>query len=253
MLTSRDNLRQGEADLSILAVTIPTISYNGDKLPDLDGSTIMFAGLSIGSILGTPFMAIEPTVNNAFLSVPMGGLARGLEASQTFGPKIRAGLAAAGVLPGTSDFEQFFLALQTVIDSGDPINWSLETSLYNNVVLHEVIGDTVFPNYVLTAPLSGTEPMIRVMGLTAYSSTQHNPAGLGLVGRFVPPASHASLLSPATSPAATEEMQKQMAAFIATKGTTVVAVNSLDCSSEVFTLPPTVIVVVPASNDSQTA
>jgi len=226
MLTSRDNLRQGEADLSILAVTIPTISYNGDKLPDLDGSTIMFVGLSMGSIMGSTFMAIEPTVNNAFLSVPMGGLARGLEASQSFGPRIRAGLAAAGVMPGTTEFEQFFLALQTVIDSGDPINWAMETSRYNNVVLHEVIGDTVVPNYVLTAPLSGTEPMIRAMGLTAYSSTQFNAAGLDLVGRFVPPASHGSFLSPATSPDATVEMQKQMASFIATKGSTVAVTNA---------------------------
>jgi pimeloyl-ACP methyl ester carboxylesterase len=226
MLTTRDNLRQGEADLSILAVTIPTISYNGDQLPDLDGSTIMLAGFSLGSIIGATFTAIEPTVNNAFLSVPMGGLARGLEASQTFGPRIRAGLAAAGVMPGTADFEQFFLALQTVIDSGDPINWSLEASLYNNVVLHEVIGDTVVPNYVLTAPLSGTEPMIRAMHLTDYSSTQSNPAGLDLAGRFVPPASHGSLLSPATSPAATQEMQTQLASFLLYKGTTVAVSNA---------------------------
>ena len=226
MLTTRDNLRQGEADLSILAVTIPTISYNGDKLPDLDGSTIMFAGFSLGSIMGATFTAIEPTVNNAFLSVPMGGIARGLEASQTFGPPIRAGLAAAGVLPGTADFEQFFLAFQTVIDSGDPINWALETSLFNNVVLHEVIDDTVVPNYVLTAPLSGTEPMIRAMGLTDYSSTQSNPAGLDLAGRFVPPASHGSLLSPATSLAATQEMQTQLASFLLYKGTTVAVSNA---------------------------
>ena len=64
--------------------------------------------------------------------------------------------------------------------------------------------------------------MIRAMGLQAYSSTQFDPGGLDLVGRFVPPASHGSILSPATSPAATAEMQKQLASFIATLGTTVV-------------------------------
>ncbi len=97
-------------------------------LPDFDGGTVAFAGLSMGSIMGTPFVALEPTVNNAFLSVPMGGIARGLEASDTFGPRIRAGLAAAGVYPGSDDYEQFFLAFQTVIDSGDPINWSAEAA-----------------------------------------------------------------------------------------------------------------------------
>jgi hypothetical protein len=227
-LTSRDNARQGSADLSILAVSIPTISIDGDILPDFDGSTINYASLSMGSILGTSFVAVEPTVTDVFLSVPAGGLARALEASPTFGPAIRAGLkAAAGLEPGTSDYEQFFIVFQTVIDSMDPINWSAEAARYNNIVLHEVIGDTVLPNYVLTAPLSGTEPMIRAMGsLVPYSSTQFNPAGLDLVGRFVPPASHGSFASPASSPAATVEMQKQMASFFATNATTVVVENA---------------------------
>jgi len=226
MLTTRDNLRQGETDLSILAVTIPSISYDGDALPDLDGSTIQFVGQSMGSIMGTAFAAIEPTVTNAFLSVPAGGLARALEYSEAFGPRIRAGLeAAAGLVPGTADYEQYFLVFQTVIDSADPINWSAEAARYNNIVLHEVIGDTVLPNYVPTAPLSGTEPMIRAMGLTSYSTTQHNPAGLDIAGRFVPPANHGSLLDPKGAPEATAEMQGQMAAFLATLGTTVVVDN----------------------------
>jgi len=225
-LTSRDNLRQGQADLGVLATTIPSISIDGDMLPDLDGGTVAYVGISMGSIMGTPFLGAEPTINNAFLSVPMGGLARGLEASPTFGPSIRAGLeAAAGIVPGMVEYEQFFIVLQTIIDSGDPINWSAETAMFNNIVLHEVIGDTVTPNFVPTAPLSGTEPMIAVMGLTAYSSTQSNPNGVDLAGRFVPPATHGSLLSPASSPAATTEMQSQMASFLATRGTTVVVTD----------------------------
>ena len=222
MLTTRDNFRQGEADLSVLAVTIPSISYDGDALPDLDGSTVQYASLSLGSIIGAPFTAVEPMVNNAFLSVPMGGIARGLEASDEIGPRIRAGLAAAGIEPGTADYELFFTVFQTVLDSADAINWSVEAAGFNNILLHEVIGDTVFPNYVLTAPLSGTEPMIKAMGLESYSGTQSNPGGLDAAGRFLPPASHPSLVSPASSPAATVEMQKQMASFIATRGTAVV-------------------------------
>ena len=232
LLTSRDNARQAQADLSVLAVTIPTISIDGDTLPDFDGADVAYVGLSMGSILGTPFVAAEPTVRRAFLSVPMGGIARGLEASQTFGPSIRAGLAANGIMPGTAQFEQFFTVFQTVIDSMDPVNWARETAEFNSIVLHEVIGDTVVPNFVATAPLSGTEPMIRTMGLEAYSSTRSSPDGLSLVGRFVPPASHGSLLSPATSPAATAEMQAQMASFVASKGTTVVVGNDTTMVAE---------------------
>ena len=221
MLTTRDNGRQAQADLSVLAVSLPGMDFNFDGLPDLDASTVQYAGFALGAMMGTPFTAVEPMVVNSFLSAPMGGIARGLEASPTFGPRIKAGLAAAGILPGSSDYELYFLAFQTVIDSMDPINWAFEAASFNNIVLHEVIGDTVVPNFVLTAPLSGTEPLIATMGLEAYSTTRSDPGGLDLAGRFLPPATHGSLLIPATSPAATVEMQKQMASFLATLGTTV--------------------------------
>jgi len=225
LLTSRDNARQMNVDLSVLAVTVPTIDIDGDGLPDLDGSSVQYLGLSMGAILGTPFVAVEPTLSSAVLSVGMGGIARGLNASQAIGPSIRAGLAAAGIVEGTADFELFFTLVQTVIDSADPINWGAEAALNHPILFHEVIGDTVVPNAVPTAPLSGTEPLMRVMGLTSYSTTQSDPAGLRLAGRFVPPASHGSLLSPASSPAATVEMQGQAGSFFATRGAIVVVIN----------------------------
>jgi hypothetical protein len=221
-LTLRDNLRQSEIDLSILAVTIPFVDIDGDTLPDFDGSTINYAGISGGAIAGVPFVANEPMISSALLSVGIGGVARGLEASEFFGPRIRASLAGLGVLPGTATYELFFTAMQTALDSGDPINWAAEAARLRNVVIHEVIGDSTLPNFSLTAPLSGTEPLIATMGLPPYSSTQQNPAGIDAAGRFVPPASHGSLLSPATSPAATLEMQKQMASFFASDGTAIV-------------------------------
>ena len=249
MLTTRDNGRQAQADLSILAVSLPGLDINFDGLPDLDASTVHYAGMSMGAILGTAFTAVEPMINTSFLSVPMGGLSRGLEASPTFGPSIRAGLGSLGVFPGTADYELFFTAFQTVVDSMDPINWAAEAARFKNILLHEVIGDTVVPNYVLTAPLSGTEPMIKTMGLVPYSSTQSDPDGLDLVGRFPPPASHGSLLSPATSPAATVEMQKQMASFLATLGTTVL----VDDQSTMLPVPqPEPEVVSEPNNETST-
>ena len=223
LLTQRDNLRQSQVDLSVLVVTVPTISIDGDALPDLDGSTIDYASVSGGSVLGPAIIAVEPMINNAFLSVGGGGIARLLNASEYYGPQIQGALkAAAGIEPGMPEYEQYLLLWQTMVDSADAINWSAEAALFNNIVAHEVIGDDTVPNFVPTAPLSGTEPMIRAMGLTAYSSTQMDPNGLDLVGRFVPPASHSSWLDPSSSPAATVEMQKQFASFIASRGTAVV-------------------------------
>jgi pimeloyl-ACP methyl ester carboxylesterase len=226
LLTSRDNFRQAQADLSVLAVSLASIDADGDSLPDLDASTVSYAGFSLGGITGTAFAAVEPLVPNVFLSAAAGGLARALEASPTFGPRIRAGLGAAGIQPGTADYDLFFTAFQTVLDSADPVNWITEVADFKNVVLHEVVADTVLPNFVATAPLSGTEPLIRSAGLTAYSSTLMDPSGIDAAGRFVPPATHSSLLSPSASPAATVEMQKQMASFVASLGKAVVVENA---------------------------
>ena len=143
------------------------------------------------------------------------------------------------MLPGTADYESFFLALQTIIDGADPINWGAEATRHNNIVLHEVREDFLVPNAVPTAPLSGTEPLIRAMGLTAYSSTQQNADGLDLAGRFVPPAHHGSLLSPVNTLTgenafeAFAEMQKQFASFIASKGTAVVVTDAATMVPEV--------------------
>lgn len=224
LLTSRDNLRQGEVDLLSLAATIPQFNLDGAAGADTDGSRIAFAGLSLGGIVGTPFLALSDTVNTGFLSVPGGGIARLLEGSQTFGPRIRAGLAAAGVQPGTANFDQFLLITQTVVDSGDPINYGFVTAS-NRVLLHQVAGDTVVPNAVPGAPLSGTEPMIRVLGLAPITATTQNAAGIRGAVRFIA-GSHGSLLDPSASPAVTAEMQGQAASFIASGGTTVLVQNT---------------------------
>jgi dienelactone hydrolase len=244
MLTGRDTIRQGIADLSVLAVTIPTIDLDGDGSADTDGSNIAYVGQSWGGIHGTVLSALQPLVTRSVLSVPGGGIARFAEASASFGPTIRAGLAAAGVLPGTPAFEQFLTLWQTMLDSGDPINWAAEAGVDTPIMVHEVINDQVIPNVVPTAPLSGTEPLMAVMGLTAYSSSQQSADGLRSAGRFVPPASHGSLLDPSSSPAAFGEMQRQMASFVASFGGQILVTDS-DTMVEIIEVVPS------ASSDLQ--
>jgi hypothetical protein len=224
LLVSRDNTRQGVADLFTLAATIPFMDIDGDTVPDFDGSKIGFVSQSLGSIVGTVFLAFEDTINTAVLSVGGGGIAKLLNGSPTFGPRIRAGLAAAGVIEGTPDFDQFLLVTQTVVDASDPINFAAITGATNNILFHEVIGDLVIPNAVAGAPLSGTEPLIRAMGLPIISSTTVNPEGVDAAVRFIA-GDHGSLLSPGASVQATVEMQTQMASMISTLGTAVVVTD----------------------------
>ncbi|MBB5207591.1 Ig-like domain-containing protein [Chiayiivirga flava] len=227
LLTSRDNLRQGIADLFVLTASIPSMDIDGNGTGDFDSSRIEFVGQSLGAIAGTSFLALEPNVNTGVLSVPGGGIARMLDASPTFGPRIRAGLAAAGVQAGTPDYDRFMVATQQVIDSADPVNYGF-ASAQNAILLHEVVGDgagvlpdQVIPNSVAGAPLSGTEPLIRALGLTPIDATVEDPDGIRGVTRFIE-GDHGSLLSPAASLAATIEMQGEMASFLVSDGAAVV-------------------------------
>ncbi len=235
LLTSRDNIRQAVADLLVLARTIPSMRYSTGGT-DFDGARISFVGQSLGGIIGTVFMGIQPDVNTALLNVPGGGIARFLEASPSFGPRIRAGLAAsAGLQPGTPDYDAFFGAAQTVIDSADPINFALPANASllasKRLLLQEVVGsegvlpDQVIPNSVAGAPLSGTEPLIRILGLDTITQTTQSATGIRGAVRFTH-GDHGSLLSPAASPAATAEMQGEMASLLVSGGAAVQISNT---------------------------
>ncbi len=241
LLTSRDNLRQGVADDMQLA-------RSAVSLPNVDASQTRFVGQSLGAITGTMVMAVDPTIKAAVLNVPGGGIERLLDGSPTFGPVIRAGLAAAGLTPGTPAYDSFMLAAQTSIDSGDPINYAGNGTLvdpavrsnesFKNILLNEVVGgaslpggdatapDQVIPNVVPGAPLSGTEPLIAALGLHAVDhSVVLSGAGFQLVTRFLQ-GTHGSLLDPTAFPYATAEMQGEMASFVAYNGFALFVTNS---------------------------
>jgi len=224
LLTSRDNLREGAADLLEVAHAIPAMHISAGT--DFDATQIAFVGQSLGSIVGTVFLSIDPNVNTGVMSVPGGGIARLLDGSPTFGPRIRAGLAAAGVEPGTPDYDAFMGAAQTAVDSGDPINFNLASAAGKNILMQEVVGggdvlpDQVIPNSVPGAPLSGTEPLIAAYGLAPISQSTQNPDGIRGATRFLQ-GEHASLLDPTDFPIATAEMQGEMASMVVSHGAAV--------------------------------
>ena len=232
LLTSRDNNRESSVDMMTLAKTIPVISFDGDAIPDFDGSRIGFIGHSLGTITGLPFVATESSVSAAVLNAPGGGIARLLEGSARFGPRIRAGLlAAAGLRPNTPEFDQYFFAAQTVLDSADPINYGFAAQnkrfLVQLVVGNgsDVLPDQVVPISVPGAPLSGGEPLVRALGLTSITGSVSNALGIRGVTRFIA-GDHGSLISAAASLPATLEMQGQAASFTASAGTAVTVANT---------------------------
>ena len=236
LLTSRDNLRQSVSDLITLAKSIPGINIDANATTvDFDGTQIRFVGQSLGAIVGTVYASVDPTVKTALLSVPGGGIAQLLNGSPTFGPRIRAGLAAVGVQAGTPQFDQFLGAAQTAVDSADPINYgTLSRVQPERFLAHLVVGgggtppslpDQVVPITVPGAPLSGGEALVRVLGLQSVTQTTSDANGIRGVVRFTQ-GDHGSLLSPAASPAVTAEMQGEMASYIASDGRQVLIQNT---------------------------
>ena len=230
LLTSRDNLRQAATDLLTLSHAVSGMHVSAGA--DFDPNRISFVGQSLGSIVGTVFMANDPTVPVGVLNVPGGGIARLIDASPAFGPSIHAGLAAAGLEQGTPAYDAFMAAAQTAIDSGDPINFARNSALLaqKRLLLQEVVGsdgnppDQVIPNSVPGAPLSGTEPLIAALGLDWIGTTTQSADGLRVAVRFLQ-GEHGSLLDPTDYPAVTAEMQGEMASMLVSGGTAVQIAN----------------------------
>jgi len=212
LLTARDNLRQASADLITLTRSVANLDLTGDGVPDIDGTRIHFVGQSLGSIVAVSWISLSAGVQTATLSVPGGLITQLLQDSPTFGPRINAGLAAQGLIPGTTLYNQFFRDAQTVIEAGDPLNYIEAAAAAKPILLQQVIGDAVIPN-------SATQRLVTLGGLAKVGTPGLNPASRAWVNMTA--GTHSSLLDPTASLAATVAMQTQAVTFAASNGTLV--------------------------------
>jgi pimeloyl-ACP methyl ester carboxylesterase len=209
LITSRDNLRQSTIDIIHLAKSVGALNLDGNAMTDdIDESKIHFVGHSLGGIAGTVALGVNSSeLKAATLAMPGGGIAKLLDGSPTFGPRIAGGLFAANsaLLEGTDSYESFLRFAQTLVDAADPINYAVAANANHPIHMLEVIGeagvslpDQVVPNSVpRTAPsasicptytgtgvppgargpvcvaglLSGTDPLFQVMGLSVSEIT----------------------------------------------------------------------------------
>jgi pimeloyl-ACP methyl ester carboxylesterase len=224
LAVGRDNLRQASLDQLALTAVLASLDYDGGGA-DLDATDLHYVGHSLGAMTGVPALALSTGFQSASLAMPGGGIAWLLAESPAFGPTLEAGLAGFGILPGTPEFAQFLFSAQTVIDSGDPLHYAADLSATGLPIhLVEIVGQTgvsdpdqTIPNSVAGQPLSGTEPLISALELTAITSSVVEPTGVRGAVRFIA-GDHASILLPTASPAAFSEIQAQVVEFALTNG-----------------------------------
>ena len=221
VLTTRDNLREGVADLIALTRTLP--SLNLGAAGTVNPAAIHYLGHSLGAIEGGTFLGVMPSaeIPTATLAMPGGQLANLLRESPTFAPQINAGLAAQGVSQGTTLYEQFFRDAQTAVDSGDPVNFIANATALHPIHLIQVVGggsslpDQVVPNSatqrLIVASSYGPAALTRIPAPAAPGPVQ-SAGGFRAYVNFVV-GDHGSIIDPTASPAATQQMQAESITF----------------------------------------
>ncbi len=245
------------------------VHYIGHSLGAMTGVTFLALTNTGLDPMIDPLFAVK----NASLASPAGGIVNFGMASPSFGPLIKFNLANAtsaefqayvkanigdveptpdqmsslwtsfeemyGSEPFEAAFSEFTFAAQSIIDSADMLNYA-EALKQTNTPIHaiEIVGngmdnleDQVIP--VLVPPLSGSTPLMNLLGLEQVSETKQGVDGsVSGVVRFVN-GHHGSLLDPGSTSSSpdveksarvTAEIQTQIATYLATQAG-VIAVN----------------------------
>lgn len=234
-LTGRDNARESAADLITLLRSLSNLTLSGAPI---NTAKVRYLGHSGGGIAGTMFMAVTPPaeIPAATFANTGGNWTLLAQTSPSFAPDVLAALAAKGLYPGTTLFAQFFRDVQTVLDSGDPINYIALATAQHPIHMMQVVGTTPPPaGCSPSPPIPGcpdqTVPPPSTQALITASA--YGPAGAaGALTRItkgqgpvvVVPGGirgyvnfidgyHGSLIDPRESLAVTTEMQTEAVSF----------------------------------------
>lgn len=242
LIGTRDHNRQAVMDLLNLNASLGHVNTAVQALPGsptLNLNRVYVVGLSLGGIVGSVYATVNQLaiakdaqigltsslnpIRGLVASVAGTQVSQILVRSQTFGPRIDAGLASFGVTPGSSAYERFFYTAQSALDSADPVTFAKQLSTVGvPILLQQINDDTVVPNQAPEAPLAGTAAFAQLLDTTALGlgSTQ---LGRGYVRHTA--GGHTSLVSPAGgAPQVTAELQSQVVTFVLNNGS--VAVGS---------------------------
>jgi hypothetical protein len=162
---TRDNMRQSVLDMHSLIASVKACGTTDCGLLKVDPTKILYAGISLGGIMGSMVVATNPDIKAAGLNVPGVGWVDILENTQTLAIRCSLvdGLIGAGILTGMpssagagalclgdewkmqAGYRQFSAIGRWVLDPADPANFTRKLAA-KKILIQEVVGDTVVPN-----------------------------------------------------------------------------------------------------------
>jgi hypothetical protein len=239
LLTARDNVRQGAANLIALTRAVPALDLDGNPATvDIDPTRIHFFGWSLGGIIGSAYLG-TPLAAASVRSVSMFaagcGIMETLRQSPGYSPILNNGLAAAGFPAGTSIYWEFVHAAQAVVESGDgcnyAANWIAKPTLLQ--MIQGTPGDPTKPTD-RAVPNSSTLRLAGLLGLPTITATQTSATGARGLTRFTE-GGHGTIALPASGTAQNPgpetlasyiEARTQLASFLGSGGQQITITNS---------------------------
>ncbi len=118
---SRDHFYQAITDLSALLRSLRKGNWAEHTGAAID-SEVVYAGQSLGGVIGSVFVAVHPDIPRAVFNVPGAGVIDLFRESQVFAPHFEALLARERIEPGSPDHEQLLTVARWIMDAIDPQN-----------------------------------------------------------------------------------------------------------------------------------
>lgn len=214
IIANRDGARQTVVDLMQLVREIEIgMDVDNDTIPDLDSSRVYYFGQSLGGILGTLLLAVEPNIHTGVLNVPGGPGIDIFRLSPVFRPALGVALSLRipsliniggttfdenmplrdqppriNTVPGAMDLQQFFDRQEWVTVAGNVGAYapylrkaSLTGLLPKKLVLQFAKGDKTGPNPFTTAMIRAgdlAEQAAYYRHDLAFADLLRNPTGV---------------------------------------------------------------------------
>jgi hypothetical protein len=238
LLTARDNVRQGAANLIALTRAVPFLDLDGNAgTVDIDPDRIHFFGWSLGGIIGSAYLGTPAAapVKSVSMFAAGCGILETLRQSPGYAPVLNNGLAAAGVPTNTSLYFEFVHAAQAAVESGDgcnyAANWISKPTLLQ--MIQGTPGDPAKPTD-RAVPNSSTLRLANLLSVPTITTTTASATGARGLTRFTE-GGHGTIALPATGTAENPgpetlasyiEARTELASFLGSGGLQITIANS---------------------------